>query len=191
MNKINKEELKNKVKRIGNQAKDYLNERKGKEHKDGFDDFADKIISNIAVELHLRPQKEFLRTIRDFSDEIYNILDDTEENEIDIEELKERINEIDIDSSIYVYTSDLTAWLNEDDNNVNYLTDALEEFNITDGFQALEMAQLLYKESILYELTKQILKEAGGCKNEQWGNNRMVWSHPWRDCRNKNNDWGG
>lgn len=42
-----------------------------------------------------------------------------------------------------VYTSDLTAWLHSRNDRVGYLTQALEEFNCRDGFQALAMAQKL------------------------------------------------
>lgn len=60
------------------------------------------------------------------------------------EQAQERIYEIEPD----VYTSDLTAWLNSSNNRVYYLTQALEELEIKDGFQALAAAQQLEKQEI-------------------------------------------
>lgn len=39
------------------------------------------------------------------------------------------------------YTSDLTKWLNSSNSRVYYLTEALEEYGIKDGFKALTAAQ--------------------------------------------------
>lgn len=47
-----------------------------------------------------------------------------------------------------VYTSNLTAWLNEYNDHVYYLTQALEEYGMTDGFQALTVAQSIWLEDI-------------------------------------------
>ena len=52
---------------------------------------------------------------------------------------EESIDEIEPD----VYTSDLTAWLHSHNGRVYYLTEALEEFDSKDGFQALSIAQQL------------------------------------------------
>jgi len=54
--------------------------------------------------------------------------------------------EEDAQDSIYeieanCYTSELTAWLNSHNSRVYYLTEALEEFECKDGFQALAIAQ--------------------------------------------------
>lgn len=46
-----------------------------------------------------------------------------------------------IDSEVDPYTSGLTEWLNSHNENVYYLTQALEEQEIKDGFQALQVAQ--------------------------------------------------
>ena len=54
--------------------------------------------------------------------------------------------EIEADS----YTSDLTAWLNSRNDRVYYLTEALEEYEIKDGFQALQMAQLRERGEVYY-----------------------------------------
>lgn len=48
-----------------------------------------------------------------------------------------------------VYTGELTAWLAENVNHVYYLTEALETFSDSDGFQALTMAQYLAKREVL------------------------------------------
>jgi len=53
------------------------------------------------------------------------------------DDIQERLYEIEPD----VYTSDLTEWLHARNDHVYYLTEALEEFNPRDGFQALSMAQ--------------------------------------------------
>ena len=46
-----------------------------------------------------------------------------------------------IDGLIDVYTSNITAWLNDSDYNVYYLTEALENEEPKDGFKALQLAQ--------------------------------------------------
>ena len=51
----------------------------------------------------------------------------------------------DLDEIIYsiepsIYTNELTAWLNCSNNNVYYLTDALQEYETKDGFQLLMLA---------------------------------------------------
>lgn len=45
-----------------------------------------------------------------------------------------------IDNNAPVYTSELTEWLNASNYNVYYLTEALEEYDIKDGFQVLTQA---------------------------------------------------
>lgn len=47
-----------------------------------------------------------------------------------------------------VYTSDLTGWLHSNNSYVYYLTQALEEFDSKDGFQALTMAQQIWLEEV-------------------------------------------
>ena len=53
------------------------------------------------------------------------------------DDIQERLYEIESD----IYTSDLTAWLNARNDHTYYLTRALEEFGIEDGFGALSIAQ--------------------------------------------------
>ena len=47
-----------------------------------------------------------------------------------------------------VYTSALTAWLNSSNGRVYYLTEALESFQPSDGFNALTIAQEIEKEEV-------------------------------------------
>lgn len=47
-----------------------------------------------------------------------------------------------------VYTSQLTEWLNENNNHVYYLTDVLEEYQLQDGFELLRVAQSKAKEEV-------------------------------------------
>jgi len=46
-----------------------------------------------------------------------------------------------IDREVDIYTSNLTKWLNQSPSHVYYLTEALEENGIKDGFQLLALAQ--------------------------------------------------
>lgn len=48
-----------------------------------------------------------------------------------------------------VYTSNLTEWLNESNYHVEYLSEALQEYDPKDGFQALSLAQLRAMEDVL------------------------------------------
>ena len=57
----------------------------------------------------------------------------------DEDKARERLEELEAD----IYTSDLTEWLNSSNNRVYYLTEALEQFECKDGFQALAIAQKL------------------------------------------------
>lgn len=62
----------------------------------------------------------------------------------DFEELQESIQEKIpewADSETSVYTHDLTSWLNDNNSNVYYLTEASKEYGETDGFKNLQMAQ--------------------------------------------------
>jgi hypothetical protein len=47
------------------------------------------------------------------------------------------------------YTGQLTEWLNESNFHVYYLTQAIEEGLVKDGFEALSMAQVLAKTDVL------------------------------------------
>jgi hypothetical protein len=56
--------------------------------------------------------------------------------------------EIEADS----YTSELTKWLHSRNDRVYYLTEALEEYEIKDGFQALQEAQLREREEVYHSV---------------------------------------
>jgi hypothetical protein len=56
--------------------------------------------------------------------------------------------EIEADS----YTSELTKWLHSRNDRVCYLTEALEEYEIKDGFQALQEAQLREREEVYHSV---------------------------------------
>ena len=63
-----------------------------------------------------------------------------------------------IDRNVSVYTSDLTNWLNENQNNVYYITEAQEENPQTDGFKILQSAQFKAIEE-LYMNALQVIKK--------------------------------
>lgn len=69
----------------------------------------------------------------------------------DIDGLEDVSHEI-VDGYVDIYTSDLTKWLNEDNRNVYYLTQALEEFRPTDGFKLLEIAQYCAINDVMTEI---------------------------------------
>jgi hypothetical protein len=53
------------------------------------------------------------------------------------------------------YTSDLTSWLNSNNSYVYYLTEALEELDVKDGFQLLTYANSIW----LREMTEAIVSK--------------------------------
>jgi len=71
----------------------------------------------------------------------------------DAEQLEDNRAEI-VDGLVDVYTSDLTEWLNSNNSNVYYLTEALEDLDGKDGFRALMMAQ--------YKAIDEIFSEVAG-----------------------------
>lgn len=75
-----------------------------------------------------------------------------------LEDFKEHISEY-VDNRTDVYTSDLTEWLHDRNGNVSYLTDALEEHGVKDGFKALQMAQYKAIEELYYNALSIIEKE--------------------------------
>lgn len=89
----------------------------------------------------------------------YTFIDDAlyiiTESELDnYDEIQERLYEIEADC----YTSDLTEWLSSDNRRVYYLTTALEDFGIKDGFQALSTAQYLEKKEVAMILLDELYK---------------------------------
>jgi len=63
-----------------------------------------------------------------------------------------------------IYTGDLTAWLNSRNDRVYYLTEALEEYEIKNGFQALHDAQIIEKEEVYWSVLES-LREL--CKDQE------------------------
>jgi hypothetical protein len=59
-----------------------------------------------------------------------------------------------------VYTSNLTAWLNKRADHVYYLTEALEQFEIKDGFAALSAAQKMQMDEIGSALINELMELA-------------------------------
>lgn len=92
----------------------------------------------------------------DIYERIYNILDRLSglDDEAGEDEARDVIYEIEPDC----YTSDLANWLSDNNNNVYYLTEALEQMEIKDGFQLLSAAQGLYIQEIANELINGIVK---------------------------------
>ena len=109
------------------------------------------------------PSKEWITNIcceahgdRLPSDDVYEVIVDVLEGltECDNEnDAEDRINEIESD----IYTHDLTGWLHSNNNNVYYLTQALDELNIKDGFLALSTAQYLWKQEIAHTVLREIV----------------------------------
>ena len=71
---------------------------------------------------------------------IYNWADSALDNIATGDMTEDNIHEY-IDSEVDVYTAGLTAWLHSRCDRVYYLTEALDDFEPKDGFQALSMAQ--------------------------------------------------
>lgn len=66
-----------------------------------------------------------------------------------LDAISETDNYEDIDLEADIYTNDLTKWLHSRVDRVYYLTQALEELEPKDGFQALAYAQYLEKREVL------------------------------------------
>jgi len=49
---------------------------------------------------------------------------------------------------VSIYTSDLTSFLCADANNVYYLTEAMREYELKDGFDALSMAEIIARHEV-------------------------------------------
>lgn len=63
----------------------------------------------------------------------------------DIENYRHEI----VDAYVDIYTHDLIKWLASDINNVYYMTQAIEEFGVTDGFQVLSTAQYIAIDEVM------------------------------------------
>lgn len=71
----------------------------------------------------------------------------------------DNIREISAQFEADSYTSELTTWLDESPYHVYYLTQALEQGSIQDGFQALSMAQVLCMTDVLDKVIDYLLEE--------------------------------
>lgn len=98
--------------------------------------------------------------LHDFLNDFTDYIESSKEKDIsqDIDNFRDNINEY-IDNRTEVYTSNLTAWLNSNNNNVYYLTEVLEENEVKDGFQLLQLAQYKAIEEIYYNALSIIEKE--------------------------------
>jgi len=94
------------------------------------------------------------------NDDIYNRIDTFLSifSGLDEDATEEDFRELIYEAEADCYTSDLTSWLNANNNNVYYLTQALEEFEAKDGLQALSIAQKQYIEEIGNGLLNGIIK---------------------------------
>jgi len=94
------------------------------------------------------------------SDDIYNRVYEflSGFSNLDEKATEEDFDQTIIESESDIYTSDLTSWLNDDNRNVYYLTEALEEFQPKDGFEVLMIAQHKYIQEIGWDLLGGIIK---------------------------------
>lgn len=76
----------------------------------------------------------------------------TEQDIKTVDELEQLELDDEIDSNVDVYTSDLTNWLNRDNYNVYYLTEAIESGDPKDGFQLLSLAQYYCYQEIWFSV---------------------------------------
>ena len=111
-------------------------------------DNAPQWMSNVAMEAHGERFPDDY--IYEFIVDALAMIADADEN-ADIDDL---INEIEPD----VYTASLTHWLSSNNYNISYLTEALQEFDIKDGFEALAWAQALAKQEVARDLVSALEK---------------------------------
>ena len=90
----------------------------------------------------------------------HSILGSISDYEIeDEDDLQEKRSEI-VDGLVDVYTSDLTAWLNSNNNNVYYIEEAQKEYGMQeDGFKLLAMAQYMAIDEIFGEVSSLLTSE--------------------------------
>ena len=80
-----------------------------------------------------------------FSDLLQRLSEYTINNMDDIENYRHEI----VDGYVDIYTHDLIKWLASDIANVYYITQAIEEFGATDGFQVLSTAQYIAIDEVM------------------------------------------
>lgn len=73
-----------------------------------------------------------------------------------IEEIKQTLEQFEFDIEPDPYTSNLTEWLNSNNENVYYLTEALEQ-DIQDGFDLLAEAQRIAKDEVFEGIRATVL----------------------------------
>jgi hypothetical protein len=98
------------------------------------------------------PNDEYYRAISNIVSDIVDLDEDITE----LDDIREYISD---NTEADIYTSDLTGWLNSRNSHVEYLTEAMNEYGATDGFQALGAAQIIWKREIA-EAVIQALDEA-------------------------------
>jgi hypothetical protein len=74
------------------------------------------------------------------------------------DEIQELFNEQEAD----IYISDLTRWLHSRCDRVYYLTQALEELEVKDGFQVLSMAQYCEMQEVFQDVLNQLINIKDG-----------------------------
>ncbi len=94
------------------------------------------------------------------NDIVYGFIHDaliliTEYPDASEDELREAIYDIEPD----VYTSDLTNWLGDHNENMYYLDQVLQEYQPTDGFQALSMAQAMHRQEVASIVLDELMKK--------------------------------
>jgi len=140
------------------------------EDKDAFYSFK-REVRNPGNEAY-RKLSDAMHEIQTDSDTVYNqvvncleLLDERTEDEpdgVDIDDLRDDMIE-GIDSSVSVYTTDLTKWLARTTWNVYYLGEALQEFGPpkdNDGFKLLALAQYACHSEIWHAVFEILEEEA-------------------------------
>lgn len=82
-----------------------------------------------------------------------------------IDDLQDMAPEI-VDSSVDMYTADLAKWLAEDNRNIYYLNDVLEQGDIKDGFQLLTQAQYMAIDEVMQEIINLLSSNDAHLKSE-------------------------
>lgn len=80
-----------------------------------------------------------------FADLLQRLSEYTIDSTDDIENYRHEI----VDNYVDIYTHDLTKWLASDIGNVYYITQAIEEYGVTDGFQVLATAQYIAIDEVM------------------------------------------
>ena len=140
----------------------FFEQKKRLGYKDGIEDDTIVILKDNAPE-ELRESVHNAHGDRLPSDWIfdkYHSILDVISNYGEFSDIDDIRNEI-VDGLVDCYTSNLTGWLNDDNRNVYYLSEALAEFGGgDDGFALLAMAQYQAIDDIFGEVAGLLEKEA-------------------------------